>query len=119
MGNDFEHPQGGNPTVTFGTDPIPEENCTYTMTSGVDTIVCYIGTPADGDYLVTVATGTGQSQGDEYDLTISAAGDEPTGQACVMITNGCTGQDGDEAEIQCGGPQGPIFNLQCPGGGPN
>ena len=46
---------------------------------------------APGDYLLTVSTGNGQSQNDEYDLTIGAAGSQgppagplgpPAGQVC-------------------------------------
>ncbi len=40
-------------------------------------IVCDLsagGLPPAGDYLLTVSQGTGQSQGDEYDLTIGAVG---------------------------------------------
>ena len=33
-----------------------------------------------GDYLLTVATGTGQSQNDEYDLTLGAVGPPDTGE---------------------------------------
>ena len=32
------------------------------------------GLPADGDYLVNVSTGNGQSESDDYDLTIGAVG---------------------------------------------
>jgi hypothetical protein len=43
------------------------------------TIVCDFsatGLPPAGDYLLTVATGQGQSRSDEYDLTIAAAADQ-------------------------------------------
>ena len=50
-----------------------------------------VGIPA-GDYLLTVSTGNGQSQSDEYDLTIGAVGPEgPTGPPGVsgyqVVTN--------------------------------
>ena len=45
-----------------------------------------------GDYLLTVTTGTGQSQNDEYDLTLGAVG--PQGPAGQDGAPGVDGQDG-------------------------
>ncbi len=72
--------------LDFGPDPL-----SVTLGDGVDisllcvpalatpatTIVCDLsvgGLPPAGDYLLTVSQGTGQSQNDEYDLTIGAVG---------------------------------------------
>jgi len=70
------------------------------------------GLPEDGDYLLTVATGNGQSQSDEYDLTIGAAG--------------ARGEQGPKGEIGPIGPAGPQgaqgldgpAGQQGPSGGP-
>jgi cysteine-rich repeat protein len=56
------------------------------------------GLPADGDYLLTVATGAGQSQSDEYDLTIGAVG--PQGP------RGGQGPEGDDGDQGIQGPPG-------------
>ncbi len=52
--------------------------CADDLVSVPQTITCDFsadgGLPVDGDYLLTVATGAGQSQSDEYDLTIGAVG---------------------------------------------
>lgn len=43
------------------------------------------GLPSDGDYLLTVANGNGQSQSDQYDLTIGAVGPQgPAGPPGVV-----------------------------------
>ena len=65
------------------------------------TIVCDFsspGLPDEGDYLVTVSTGTGQSQSDEYDVTIGAVG--PQGEP------GATGPQGNPGATGATGPQG-------------
>jgi hypothetical protein len=49
--------------------------------------------PTSGDYLLTVSTGNGQSQGDEYDLTIGAVGPQ--------------GPQGEPGQPGGPGPQGP------------
>ena len=56
----------------------------------------------DGDYLLTVSNGTGQSQNDEYDLTIGAVGPQgPKGDA------GADGEDGARGPAGADGEQGP------------
>ena len=64
-----------------------------------------VGLPLDippGDYLLTVSTGNGQSQNDEYDLTIGGAGAEgPEGPA------GAEGPEGPEGPAGAQGPEGP------------
>lgn len=54
--------------------------CSASFAPPPQTIVCDFsatGLPPAGDYLLTVATGGGQSQSDEYDLTIAAAAPGP------------------------------------------
>jgi hypothetical protein len=50
------------------------------------------GMPNDGDYLLTVSTGSGKDEGDEYDLTIGAVG--------------ATGNDGNDGADGATGPAG-------------
>ena len=47
------------------------------------------GLPADGDYLLTVKNGNGQSHSDQYDLTIGAGGG--SGPAGATGATGATG----------------------------
>jgi cysteine-rich repeat protein len=71
--------------LEFGPDPIKvslggeltfgdiSSLCTADTVSIPQSIICdftMTGLPPDGDYLLTVLTGGGQSQGDEYDLTV-------------------------------------------------
>ncbi len=66
-------------------------DCVEDLGSSPQTITCDFsaaglntGLPPDGDYLINVSTGNGQSQSDEYDLTIGAVGPQgdqgPQGQ---------------------------------------
>ena len=77
-----------------------------------------IGLPADGDYLLTVATGNGQSKSDEYDLTIGAVG--PRGDDGIDGIDGADGMDG--ADGQDAAPCSVMDNLDgtatlsCPDG---
>ena len=48
------------------------------------------GLPSDGDYLLTVANGTGQSQSDQYDLTIVAGCACDPAPVCVGFLGSCT-----------------------------
>jgi hypothetical protein len=72
-----------------------------------------------GDYLLTVSRGSGQSQNDEYDLTIGAVGPQgPIGETGPQGPKGDTGEQGPIGET---GPQGLPGNLglagqQCPSG---
>jgi len=71
-GEDFDF--GGYLEVTLG--QVPGDITGLCTPFPTTTIVCDFsgpGLPLDGDYLLTVATGVGQSQSDEYDLTIGAA----------------------------------------------
>ncbi len=85
---DFPNPLDliGTPSATEITAELPE---------GID----------PGDYLLTVSRGTGQSQNDEYDLTIGAVGSQgpegPAGPAGADGADGAPGPQGPE------GPQGP------------
>jgi hypothetical protein len=64
------------------------------------------GLPPPGDYLLTVAAGGGQSQGDEYDLTIGAVG--PPGPPGPPGEDGADGADGAEGPP---GPPGPARDV--------
>ncbi len=66
-----------------------------------------------GDYLLTVSNGTGQRQGDEYDLTIGAVGPiGPTGDTGAAGADGAdgaegpTGADGADGSPGAEGPTG-------------
>ncbi|MDA2920368.1 DUF1566 domain-containing protein [Desulfobacterota bacterium AH_259_B03_O07] len=60
-----------------------------------------------GDYLLTVSTGNGQSQSDEYDLTIGAVGPEgPIGPAGADGAPGPAGADGADGATGPAGPAG-------------
>lgn len=52
----------------------------------------------DGDYLLTVSRGTGQSQNDEYDLTIGAVG--PQGEQGDPGDDGAPGDNGSSCSIE-------------------
>jgi len=81
-------------------------------------IVCDLsgsgGLPPAGDYLLTVSQGTGQSQGDEYDLTIGAAGPQgilgeigPEGPEGPKGDKGDQGVPGEDGGVCQDGPVGP------------
>ena len=71
-----------------------------------------------GDYLLTVATGTGQSQNDEYDLTIGAVGPKgPQGEQGPEGPQGAPGEKGDKGDPGAQGEQG-IQGLQGETGPP-
>ncbi len=93
-GEDFDF--GGFLEVTLGEALVGDITslCTPDFVSIPQNITCDFsvnnggtGLPPDGDYLLTVATGAGQSQSDEYDLTIGGrrlAGTTcPPGEALV------------------------------------
>ena len=62
----------------------------------------------EGDYLLTVSTGTGQSQSDEYDLTIGAIGPRgPVGDVGPVGPRGPSGPAGPQGIQGARGPQGP------------
>lgn len=72
--------------------------------------------PADlpaGDYLLTVSTGSGQSQNDEYDLTIGAVG--PRGPQGIPGPPGPRGEQGPQGPPGEQGPPGPPAPVAtCP-----
>ena len=102
---------GNTLNVTLGEGPIP---------------LAFVGVPTDteivadlpqafppGDYLLTVSTGNGQSQNDEYDLTIGAIGPEgPQGPQGVQGPQGLQGLQGIAGLT---GPQGPAGPQGPPG----
>jgi len=94
--------------VTLGTLGDISSLCVANLTVSPQIIVCNFSTglPADGDYLLRVMTGTGQSQNDEYDLTIGAVGPQgPQGPQGIQGPQGATGPQGPAGPT---GPQGPI-----------
>ena len=96
-GTDFDF---GNPLeVTLAGVPA-------TITSSSDTTIIVTVLTASypaGDYLLNVSTGNGQSQDDEYDLTIGAVG--PAGPAGADGAPGLPGADGADSTVA--GPAGP------------
>jgi hypothetical protein len=89
--------------------------CIDDLVAVPQTITCDLsvgGLPADGDYLLTVATGGGASQYDEYDLTIGAVGPQgeqgPKGDKGEIGEQGPVGPVGPQGPIGPVGPQGPI-----------
>ena len=107
--------------VTLGTLGDISSLCVANLTVSPQTIVCNFSTglPADGDYLLRVITGTGQSQNDEYDLTIGAVGPQgPQGPQGIQGPQGATGPQGPQgAQGPAGpvGPQGPIGPMGSQG----
>ena len=87
--------------------------CTAQLASSPQTITCDFtsagGLPPAGDYLLTVAIGNGQSQSDEYALTIGGAG--PQGPPGPPGAPGALGAPGAPGAPGPPGPPGP------PGGG--
>jgi hypothetical protein len=65
----------------------------------------------DGDYLLTVSTGTGISRYDEHDLTIGAVGPQgpagPQGEIGATGPPGPQGPKGDKGDTGTQGPTGP------------
>ena len=68
------------------------------------------GLPADGDYLLTVKNGNGQSHSDQYDLTIGAGGGSgpagPSGATGAAGATGATGGSGPAGATGTTGSQG-------------
>jgi hypothetical protein len=105
IGSDFLFGPG-SPTVTLGwyVDPLiidgdpTNEEIVALLPDGI----------LPGDYLLIVATGTGQSQSDEYDLTIGAAGPQgPQGEKGDQGDPGPAGAKGDQGEQGIQGEEGP------------
>lgn len=84
--------------------------CNANLVSNPQSIVCSFlpgGLPPDGDYLLSVTTGTGnQARTDTFDLSIGAIG--PTGPAGPQGPQGPTGAIGTPGATGATGPQGPI-----------
>ena len=92
-----------------------------TSASGTEIIADLPVNIPDGDYLLTVSTGNGQSQNDEYDLTIGAVG--PQGEQGPQGPQGPPGLSGyEQVSNQTTNPgnlgSGSVFSVvaQCPGG---
>lgn len=95
-GTDFDFGRGSE--VRLG-GVLKTDSCTRVSGELITCDLSAAGLPAPGDYLLTVATGSGQSQSDEYDLTIGGVG--PAGPP------GPPGAPGDEGPPGPPGPQGP------------
>jgi len=116
IGEDFDF--GGFLEVTLGEALVGDITilCTPNFVLIPQTITCDFsapigtGLPADGDYLLTVATGAGQSQSDEYDLTIGAVG--PPGPEGPRGPKGDDGAPGPTGEPGPPGPPGPTGELK-------
>ena len=94
--------------------------CNANLVSNPQSIVCNFlpgGLPPDGDYLLSVTTGTGnQARTDTYDLSIGAIG--PIGPTGPQGPQGPTGSTGATGATGATGPQGPVgpMGLQGPTG---
>ena len=75
-----------------------------------------VGWSLIGDYLLTVSTGTGQSQNDEYDLTIGDVG--PVGPVGIQGVDGPRGGQGPQGPQGATGPQGTAGTGTTGGVGP-
>jgi len=117
MGEDFDF--GSGPLVVtlgeFGALSITSADATLIVASLPTGIV-------PGDYLLTVSTGNGQSQNDEYDLTLGAVGPTgatgdtgPAGPQGPAGADGAVGETGPQGPVGPAGPQGPI-GLTGPAG---
>jgi hypothetical protein len=97
--------------------------CVEDLMSAPQTVTCDFsaaglntGLPPDGDYLLNVAKGNGQSQSDEYDLTIGAVGPEGSqGEQGKIGPQGEQGKIGPQGEQGKIGPQGEQGKLGPPG----
>jgi hypothetical protein len=86
--------------------------CTADLVSNPQSILCNFssgGLPPDGDYLLSLTTGTGnQSRNDTYDLSIGAIGPVgPTGPQGPQGATGATGAPGPQGLQGPAGPAGP------------
>lgn len=104
VGTDLEF--GSGPlTVTLGeyVDPL-------VITSATDTeIVAELpASIAEGDYLLTVSNGGGQSQNDEYDLTIGFGPQGEQGKLGPQGEQGKLGPQGEQGKLGSQGEQGKL-----------
>jgi hypothetical protein len=94
--------------------------CNANLVSNPQSIVCNFSPgvlPPDGDYLLSVTTGTGnQARTDTYDLSIGGTG--PTGATGPQGSPGPTGPTGATGATGVQGPQGPE-GPQGPAGSAN
>ncbi len=102
-GNDLAF--GGSPVVTLGDFPDPlliiEPATDQQIHAEAPPGLCDLS----GDFLLTVATGTGQSKGAQYDLTVGASG--PKGDTGAQGPKGDPGAQGPQGEQGAEGPAGP------------
>jgi len=108
IGEEFDF--GDSPEVTlgeFGLLDINSANDTEIEVSFPDTVL------PDGDYLLTVSTGSGQSKSDLYDLTIGAVG--PQGPQGEQGKLGPQGDQGPQGKLGPQGDQGPQGKLGSQG----
>lgn len=117
-GEDFDFGPGPL-TVTLGDPDLIAAGsivCTPDFAALPQTIECDFftpGLPADGDYLLNVFTGNGQSQSDEYDLTIGAVGPEgPQGDQGPPGPPGPPGLVALDRIIRVTGAN--VFAVTCP-----
>jgi hypothetical protein len=100
--------------------------CNANLVSNPQSIVCNFspgGLPPDGDYLLSVTTGTGnQTRSDTYDLSIGTIGPTgpqgPQGATGPTGATGPAGPQGPAGATGAQGPQGPI-GPQGPAGSAN
>ena len=106
MGTDFDF--GGPLNVYLGGSMLVGDitaNCMLDPLPTMITCTFPSGLPDAGDYLLTISTGNGQSQGDEYDLTIGAAGQQ--GEPGPAGADGVAGPPGPQGANGVAGPPGP------------
>jgi hypothetical protein len=97
---------GNTLAVMLGTNTT-NMNALTIASADATTIVASVPMPTDygfGDYLLTVSTGNGQSQNDEYDLTIGAVG--PQGEQGQQGEKGDTGDQGMQGAMGMKGDEG-------------
>jgi hypothetical protein len=94
---------GAFPLVTLG-----EEVLVVDSYSETDIVAFLPPLLADGDYLLTVSTGSGNNNSDEYNLTIGAVGPQgEQGLQGIQGPKGDTGAAGPQGEVGPQGEQGP------------
>ncbi len=81
--------------------------------TGTEIVATLPANISDGDFLLTVSTGNGQSQNYEYDLTIGAVG--ATGPTGPQGEQGKVGPQGEQGEVGPQGEQGPQGKIGVQG----
>jgi len=99
--------------LDFGSKPLRVtlgNSAPLTILSADDTTIvanCPTNPCAEGDYLLVVSKGRGESQSDEYDLTIAPFGLQgPKGDTGATGPQGDTGATGPQGDTGATGPQG-------------